>query len=111
MTKPILDLSERNFKATIKKGNWVVDFWAPWCGPCKMLGPIFKDAAKKIKIDVNFAKVNVDDNPELAQEHGIMSIPTILFLSDGKRIVSKTGVPSVEDLVDWIEETKDSISE
>jgi thioredoxin 1 len=62
----------------------VVDFWAPWCGPCKIMGPIIEEVAKEYEGKVKVGKVNVDDNQELAQQYGIMSIPTIKIFKQGK---------------------------
>ncbi len=71
-------LENENFEEVIKSGVWIVDFYADWCGPCKMLGPILEE------LDRNVLKVNVDNHEELATEFGVMSIPTICFFKDGK---------------------------
>ena len=78
-------LNKDNFQETIKKGKVVVDFWAEWCGPCKMLGPIFEALDEEMD-GITFAKVDVDDNQDLAGEHGVRGIPTMVFFKDGKEI-------------------------
>lgn len=75
-------LDKNNFEQEITTGITLVDFWAEWCGPCKMLTPVLEDLSTKIA-DVKFAKVNVDDEWELASKFGIMSIPTVMIFKDG----------------------------
>lgn len=71
-------LENENMKEIIKEGVWVVDFYAEWCGPCKMLGPVLE------QLQENVLKINVDNHESLAQEYGVMSIPTICFFKDGE---------------------------
>ena len=70
----------------------MVDFWADWCGPCKMLGPVIDDLAKQYEGKAVVGKVNVDEEQELAIRYGVMSIPTVIFFKDGKEIDRKVGV-------------------
>ena len=70
----------------------MVDFWASWCGPCKMLSPVMEDLANKYEGKALVGKVNVDDEPGLAMRFGVMSIPTVVFLKDGKEFDRKVGV-------------------
>lgn len=79
-------------KALTQDQLMVVDFWADWCGPCKMLGPVIEDLAAKYDGKALVGKVNVDDEPQLAQRYGVMSIPTVIFLKNGKEIDRKVGV-------------------
>ena len=89
----LVHFSKEGFdKALNEKGLMMVDFWADWCGPCKMLGPVIDDLAKQYEGKAIVGKVNVDEEPELALRYGVMSIPTIIFFKDGKEIDRKVGV-------------------
>src|SRR5215510_1799832 len=81
-----VQLTEENFDATLKQhsGLMMVDFWAEWCGPCKAIAPVLEDLARESAGTVVLAKVNVDENPGLAARYGIRSIPTVLFVKQGK---------------------------
>ncbi len=78
-----------------------VDFYADWCGPCKMVGPVLEEISKDYA-DIKFVKVNVDDNPEIAQQYGIMSIPTLLIMKNGEVLEEKTGYQPKEALVELL---------
>jgi thioredoxin 1 len=79
-----IELNSSNFDSTIKNGVSVVDFWAPWCGPCRMIAPIIEELASEYKGTVNVCKVNTDEEQEIAVRYGIRSIPTVLFFKDGQ---------------------------
>ena len=80
----------------------VVDFWAPWCGPCKMIAPALEEIAGEMAGKIKIAKVNVDENQEIAAQYGIRSIPTLMIFKDGKLAATKVGAGSKGDLSKWI---------
>ena len=82
-------------------GISVVDFWASWCGPCKMFSPIFDEVSNEYS-NINFYKVNVDENREIAKKYGIMSIPTIILFKDGKEIKRNIGFLSKEEFKSFL---------
>ena len=81
-----------------------VDFYADWCGPCKMVGPVLEEISKDYT-DIKFVKVNVDDNPEIAQQYGIMSIPTMIGFKNGKKVASSLGFMPREELEAVVKQT------
>ena len=97
------ELSEDNFEEETGKGSWVVDFWAPWCGPCKKMKPVFKEASEKIDSH-NFGKVDISENQGLANKHSIRSIPTLVKIEDGEIKDQKMGVMSLEEIKEWLEQ-------
>ena len=88
----VLHLKESDFDSTVAKGVSLVDFWAGWCGPCKMLAPVIEDLAGKYAGKANVCKVDIDAEMGLASRFGIMSIPTILIFKDGKLVNQTVGV-------------------
>ena len=100
----VIELNKDNFKEKVldTKDGILVDFFATWCGPCKMMGPIIEDIAKTSKITVG--KIDVDENEDLAREYGIMSIPCIIYFKDGKEVNRSVGMASKEDLLKMMEE-------
>ena len=83
-------LNSNNFEDTVKQGIVLVDFWAPWCGPCRAFGPIFEQASAA-NPDVTFAKVNTQEQPELASAFGIQAIPTLMAFRDGVLLYQQAG--------------------
>jgi len=96
----IVILSDGNFESEVMKSSLpvVVDFWAPWCNPCKNLAPVLDQIADEKKGQVKIGKVNVDDNPGLASRYGIRSIPTLLFFKNGQLKDQSVGLVSKKDL-------------
>lgn len=92
---------EKDFDSIIGSGKVVVDFYADWCGPCKMLGPVVEEVSKEHK-DITFLKVNVDDFGEIAMRFGIMSIPCIKVFEDGNEIKSNVGFMDKNQFEDFI---------
>lgn len=82
----------------------IVDFWAPWCGPCQSMAPIIDELATELDGTVKVAKMNIDDNPIGAGKLGIMSIPTIILFKDGEIKARHVGLASKQKLIDWIKE-------
>ena len=79
-----VELNSSNFDETIKEGVTMVDFWAPWCGPCRMIAPVVEELAEDFEGRATIAKVNTDEEQDIAVKYGIRSIPTILFFKDGE---------------------------
>ena len=87
-----LEITDSNYKEILAEGKPVVmDFWAPWCGPCKMVSPIIDELAAEYEGRVIIGKCDVDDNDEVAVEFGIRSLPTVLFFKDGKQVDKQVG--------------------
>jgi thioredoxin 1 len=103
MTENTIELTTRNFDKEIKKGKWVVDLWASWCGPCKIMAPHFDAAAKELKGKVNFGKVNVDENSEIANKYEVMSIPTTIFFQDGEIVHAAVGAMNKAQILELVD--------
>ncbi len=108
MSDGILTLTDATFDESIGAADTpiLIDFWAEWCGPCKMITPVLEDIAKEHAGRIQIAKLNVDDNPNIARRFEVMSIPTLLVISDGevkKRLVGAKGKPQLlEELAEFI---------
>ena len=103
----ILNLNQSNFSITIHNENKLilVDFWAEWCAPCKMLAPILEEISKDLEEKILICKVNLDENQDLASEFSIKSIPTLLLFENGKLKDTKVGLLSKMDLLNWIDQS------
>lgn len=100
----MLQLIKENFDEKIAKGVVIVDFWAPWCGPCMSFGPIFEKVGANLSSqNLSFAKVNIDDAPEIASDYGVRSIPTIIAFKDGQEVERLIGAADEEKLKEWAE--------
>ena len=93
-----LDLTKQNFVQETEKGTVLVDFWASWYGPCRMLAPVMEQVEREYS-QYKVCKVNVDEQPELAQQFGVMSIPTVVCLKDGKESARSIGLVTKEQLL------------
>ena len=101
-----MEFTEKNFEQEVLQSELpvVVDFWAPWCGPCQMMGPIIEELAKEVEGKAKIGKCNVDENQNTASQYGIMSIPSIKIFKGGKIVKEFVGVQSKEALKTALEE-------
>ena len=97
-----LELNAANFEDTIKEGVALVDFWAPWCGPCRMIAPVIDELAGDFDGKAKICKVNTDEEQDVAIKYGIRSIPTILFFKNGELVDQMIGASSKQVLADKI---------
>ena len=97
----VTEIIESEFNEKIKEGKVLVDFYAEWCGPCKMLSPIVEEVANEVN-DYKFYKVNVDNASEVSRKYGIMSIPTLIKFKNGEEKEKSIGLRSKEDLIAWL---------
>jgi thioredoxin 1 len=94
----IVNVTDQSFNTEVENGVVLVDFWAPWCGPCKMIAPVLEELDSEIGGQVKIAKVNVDDNSESAAKFGVMSIPTLILFKDGQPVDKVVGFQSKDAL-------------
>ena len=90
--------NKNEFNDIIKEGTWIVDFFATWCGPCKMLGPVMEEASEKH----NVLKIDVDEAQDLAMEYGIMSVPSVLIFKDGKKVNQHVGYMTLDEVEEML---------
>jgi len=103
MAEDIIHVNDSNFEATVKESaKLVVDCWAAWCGPCRMLAPTFEALARDYKGKISFAKLDTDESPRTAMSLSIHSIPTLLFYKDGKQVFRMTGAHPRQNIEDSI---------
>lgn len=100
-----ITITKQNFENEVLKSDKPVllDFWAPWCGPCRMVGPVIEELSGECE-SVKFAKVNVDDETELAERFGIMSIPTLILFQNGELVKRMSGARGKAELKAWLED-------
>ncbi|MBH5320533.1 thioredoxin [Paenibacillus sp. GSMTC-2017] len=91
-------LTKETFTQSVENGVSLVDFWAPWCGPCKMQLPIVEELSTELEGQATIAKINVDEEPELASQFGVMSIPTLILFKDGQPVDKMVGLQSKDAL-------------
>lgn len=99
----LLKATDANFDEQIKEGVSLVDFWAPWCGPCKMIAPVLEDLAKDVEGKANIVKLDVDENQATAAKYEVMSIPTLIVFKDGEAVDKVVGFQPKENLAEVIE--------
>jgi thioredoxin 1 len=97
-------VTDDSFETDVLKasGPVLVDFWAEWCGPCKMIAPALEEIAAELKGKVTVAKVNIDDNPDSPNKYGVRGIPTMIMFKDGKPVAQKVGAAPKSVLKDWV---------
>ncbi|MHA1153443.1 MAG: thioredoxin TrxA [Alphaproteobacteria bacterium] len=98
-------VSDDSFDTDVLKaeGSVLVDFWAEWCGPCKMISPALEEIAKEMDGRVQIAKMNIDDNPMTPQKYGVRGIPTLMLFRDGQVAATKVGAVPKNQLQEWVE--------
>jgi thioredoxin 1 len=98
-----IELNNSNFESTIAEGVTLVDFWAPWCGPCRMIAPIIEELAEDFDSKATIAKVNTDEEQDIAIKYGIRSIPTLIIFKNGEvadQMVGAAGKQAIADKID-----------
>ena len=105
MTSIVKDITDDNFEQEVlnSKVPVLLDFWAPWCGPCKMLAPVLIDLAHEMGEKVLICKMNVDENPNTPSKFGIRGLPTMMLFNEGKQVATKTGFIPKESIKQFIE--------
>ncbi len=104
MSEHTVAVSDETFKTDVldASGPVLVDFWAEWCGPCKMIGPALEEIAAEHKGKLVIAKVNIDENPMSTNTYGVRGIPTMIMFKDGKQVATKVGAAPKSELKAWV---------
>ena len=102
----IIEVTDQTFEELVLKNEKpvVVDFWAPWCGPCKAMAPAFEQAARRLEEHVKFAKVNTDEEQAIGARFGIRSIPTMLLFRGGREVARQSGAMMAGDIEQWVDD-------
>jgi thioredoxin 1 len=100
----VIEITEENFDKMVVENElpMLLDFWAQWCGPCQMQGPVIEKAQEEYKEKLAFGKVNVDEQPTLAEKYGVMSIPTLIVFHKGEVVKKEIGLRTIEEIGDLI---------
>ncbi|GGE17929.1 thioredoxin [Marinithermofilum abyssi] len=98
----IQNVTDQTFDKAVSENLVLVDFWAPWCGPCKMIAPVLDEIDQEVGDKVTIAKVNVDENPDTAGRYGVMSIPTLMIFKNGEMVDKLHGFQPKEQLMEWL---------
>ena len=100
----VIHLTDQNFQEKVVESSGIVlvDFWAPWCAPCRMLGPLLEKLGQELKGRAQIAKLNVDENPQTASQFGIMSIPNLILFKDGQKVEQLIGLQTKETIKEKI---------
>ena len=101
---PSVIINDNNFEQEVLKSEslTLVDFWAEWCGPCKMIGPALEEISEEMKNDIRITKLNIDETPSTPQQYGVRGIPTLLLFKNGEVVAEKIGALSKTKLTEWI---------
>jgi len=112
MSNKIVHVSDDSFEEEVLNATEpvLIDYWAEWCGPCKMIAPILDELAEEYGEKIKIAKLNIDDNPETPPKYGIRGIPTLMLFKDGSVEATKVGAVSKSQLADFIESNVDSLA-
>lgn len=97
-----IEINDENFNKFIKSGNTLVDFWAPWCGPCRMLTPVIEELSEEMSDQIKIAKCNVDENKETPSKFDVMGIPALMIFKNGELVAKRSGMAPKKIIQDWI---------